>query len=225
MRQSMFVVLFVVILFSALIASVHATSVNVETIITQNFHVVYTFLDINKIMYENIKSNMTKDTVPTALVAQKEYSIDSQTISFNDATYSIVSSFNLQGSNIINSTIDRAAKIEIFHIDTAWRKFFLNVTTDFYFNFTKDFVQPLSYWTNSTAEGVRSYSYSNSTTGVSFSFKLPRDASNIVLAGDTITFDTPYEPSFIDNLINSPILILIALAVAGVIIFFYRKIR
>jgi hypothetical protein len=231
MRKSTLVLSLAVILLSALIASVHATPVTVETSITQNFRVVYTFSDINKTMYENIKGNMTKDTVPIALynsmvkkgLSKVDY--NSQSISFNGTTYAIVSAFNLQGSSIINSTIDRSAKIETFRINTVWREFFLNVTTDFYFNFTRDFGESLSYWANSTTGGVRSYSYSNSTTGASFSFLLPRNASNIVVNGDTITFETPYESSFEDNLINSPILILIALAVAGVIIYFYRKIR
>jgi hypothetical protein len=228
MRKLVFSVLLAVILCSALVASVHATLVTVETSITQDFHVVFTFLGINMSIYGNIKSNMTEDTVPTAL--QKEHlevEYYSQSISFNDTSDSIVSVFNLRGSSIINSTIDRAAKIETFQMNTAWRKFYLNVTGDFHFNFTQDFAKPLSYWTNSTTGGVRSYSYSNSTAegSFSFSFQLPSDASNIAVSGDTITFDTPYTPTFTDNLINSPILILIALAVAGVIIFFYRKIR
>jgi len=228
MRKSMFIVLFIIILCNASVASVHATSVTVKTSITQDFQVVFTFSDINATIYGNIKNSglMTRDTVPTSLqnghLGVEYYS---QAIGFNDTTDSIVSSFNLRGPSVVNSTIDRAAKIETFRMNTEWRKFYLNVTSDFHFNFTQDFAQQLSYWTNSTAEGVRSYSYSNSTTGVSFSFQLPSNASNIVVSGDTITFDAPYEPSFEDNLINSPILILIALAVAGVIIFFYRKIR
>jgi hypothetical protein len=235
MRKSMLIVLFAVILCSASVVSVHATSVTVETSITQDFHVVFAFLDINATVYGNINSNglMTKDTLPNQLsdnMALKGFlgvQFYSTSISFDNNTYSIVSSFNLQGPSIVNSTIDRAAKIETFRMNTEWRKFYLNVTSDFHFNFTQDFAQQLSYWTNSTTGGVRSYSYSNSTAegNFSFSFQLPSYASNIVVSGDTITFDAPYEPSFEDNLINSPILILIALAVAGVIIYFYRKIR
>jgi hypothetical protein len=228
----MFGVLFAIILCNLLVVSVYATSVVVETSITQDFHAVFTFSDINATVYGNITSKglMTEDTVPTALydnMARKgHFGVDynSQSISFDNNTHTIVSAFNLTGSSIVNSTIDRAAKIETFQMNTAWRKFYLNIT-DFQFNFTQDFTQPLSNWTNSTTGGVTSYSYSNSTTGVSFSFRLPSYASNIAVIGDTITFNTPYEPSFLDNLIDSPILILIALAVAGVLVYFYRKIK
>lgn len=232
MRKFVFGVLLLAILCNVLIASVYAASVAVETSITQDFHVVFKFSNISATSYGNIKNNMTGSTVPTALhdsIAQKGYlgvNYYNQSISFNDTTYSIVCAFNLQGTNIINSRIDRAAKIETFRMNTEWRKFYLNVTTDFHFNFTQDFAQPLSNWTNSTSGGVTSYSYSNSTTEgiLSCSFRLPSHASNIAIAGDTIIFDAPYETSFEDNLISSPILILIALAVAGVIIYFYRKI-
>jgi hypothetical protein len=228
----MFGALLMVILCNVLIVSVYATSVTVETGITQDFHVVYTFSDINETIYGNIKSNMTEDTVPTALhdnMVQKGHTgVDyyNQSISFNDNASSIISAFNLQGTSIINSTINRAAKTETFRMNTEWREFYLNVTTDFYFNFTQDLAQPLSSWTSSTVGDVTSYSYSNSTAEVmTFSFQLPSYASNIAVSGDTITFDAPYKISFEDSLISSPILILIALAVAGVIVYVYRKIR
>lgn len=231
MRKFMFGALLTVILCNVLVVSVYATSVTVETGITQNFHVVYTFSNINESIYGNIKTNMTKDTVPTALhdnmVQKGHVGVDpyNQSITFNDNIYSIVSAFNLQGTSIINSTINRAAKIETFRMNTVWRKFYLNVTTDFHFNFTQDLAKPLYNWTNSTAGGITSYSYLNSTAEVTFSFQLPSYASNTAVSGDMITFDAPYKTSFEDSLISSPILILIALAVAGVIVYVYRKIR
>ena len=229
----MFSVLFLVVLFNVSVASVYATSVAVETSISQDFHVVFTFSNINATTYENITSNglMTSNTLPSQLregMIQKGLSgvsYSSTSISFNGTTYSIVSAFNLQGSSIITSTIDHAANIETFQMNTAWRKFYLNVTNNFQFNFTQDFAQTLSSWTSQTVGGITSYSYSNSTAEgtFSFSFQLPSNASNIAAVGDNITFDIPYENSFADNLISSPILILIALAVAGVIVYVYRK--
>jgi hypothetical protein len=233
MKKSVFSMLFAVILCMAIIGSVYATTITVESSITRDFYAVFTFSDINAPTYQNIKNNalMTGDTLPVQLwdnMAQKGLlgvEFYSQSINFNDNTHSIVSAFNLRGPSIINSTIDRTVKIETFRMDTKWRKFYLNITTDFHFNFTRDLATPLSYWMNSTGGGVTSYSYSNSTAGVSFSFQLPSYARNTVVVGDTIIFDAPYEPSFEDKLINSPILILIALAVVGAVIYFYRKIR
>lgn len=232
MRKSVFGVLLMVALCNVLVASAYAASVVVETNITQNFYAVFTFSDINATIYGSIRSNITANTVPTALynsMAQKGHlgvNYNNQSISFNDTTRSIVSAFNLQGASIINiTTVNRAARTETFHMNTMWREFYLNVTTKFQFNFTRDFAQPLSSW-ESASGGVTSYSFSNSTSeGVVFcSFRLPSYASNIAVVGNIISFDAPYKTSFADNLISSPILILIVLAVAGVIIYFYRKI-
>lgn len=231
MRKFTFGVLLMVILCNILVVSVYATSVAVETSITQNFYAVFTFSDINATIYRSIRSNVTANTVPTALynnMVRKGYSgvgYSNQSINFNDTTYSIVSAFNLQGTSIINSTTNYAASTVTYQMNTGWRKFFLNVTTDFYFNFTQDFAQSLASWNRNTVGGITSYSYSNSTTGVSFSFQLPSDASSISASGDTLTFDVPYTASFEDNLISSPILILIALAVAGLIVYVYRRIK
>lgn len=234
MKKFALYMFFAVIMCGTLIGSVYATAVTVETSVTQDFHVVFTFSDIDNAVYQSLKNDglMTRDTVPEALSAnmvQKglfEVETYSQSISFNDNAYSIVSTFNLRGPSIISSTIDRLAKIETFRMNTEWRKFDLNVTNDFHFNFTREFATPISSWANSTTGNATRYSYSNSTAegALSFSVQLPGDASNTIVVGDTIVFNTPYSPPFEDNLINSPVLILIALAVVGIIIYFYRKI-
>ena len=232
MRKSLFGAVPMVIVFSVLVASAYAASVTVVTTITQDFYVVFTFSDVNATVYGSVRSIMTANTVPMALdnsmapKGQLGVNYNNQSISFDNDTHSIVSAFTLQGTSIINSSIDRAAKIETFRMNTAWRKFYLNVTTNFSFNFTQNFAQPLSSWKNDTSGGATSYSYSNSTSeGVlSCSFQLPNYASDIAVSGDIITFDAPYNASFADNFISSPILILIALAVAGVIVYIYRKI-
>jgi hypothetical protein len=110
-------------------------------------------------------------------------------------------------------------------MNTDWRKFSLNITTGFSFDFSQSLATPLAEWTNSTVEGITSYNYSNPTAGVSCSFSLPNYASNMVVVGDIMIFDAPYEPPFEDKLINSPILILVGLAIVGAIVFVYRKIR
>lgn len=233
MKKIMFGMLFLVVLCGALAGSVYATSVSVESSITQDFHVVYTFSEINSSVYENLRTNgsLTRDTIPTTLfnsMAQKgrvRLETYSPSISFDNATRTIVSTFNLRGQSIVNSTINRGEETQTYQMDTTWRKFYLNVTNNFHFNFTRDFAQPVSKWTVGTTSDVRSYSYSNSTAegSFAFSFQLPSNANNINVDGDTLTFDTPYTTTFTDNFINSPILILIALAVVGLIIFLYRK--
>jgi len=223
---------FTVALFVTLIASVRA-SVEVEANITRDFKIVFKLANIETTIYENIKTNglMTEDTVPRAIwenfVNKGLFGLEyfSNSINFNDTTRSIHSTFSLRGPSIMNSTIDRAASVETFRMNTEWRKFYLNITGGFSFNFTQILVTPLSEWTEETVEKITSFSYSNLTAGVSCLFKLPNYASNIIAIGETIIFDAPFEPPWEDKLINSPILILIGLAIVGVIVFAYRKIR
>ena len=221
MKKAAITLLVAVVLCSALIASASATAVTVETNVTQDFHVVFTFSDIPSLTYGNITSNglMTADTLPSALydnmTAKGFFGVDyySATIDFNDTLHSIVSAFNLRGPNIVNSTIDRIASTETFRMSTSWRKFNFNITDGFAFNFTRLLAKPLSSWTNATENGVTSFHYSNITDGVpiSFTLKLPTYASNIATVNDIITFDTPYTEPVTDQFIDSPMIILIAL--------------
>ena len=235
MKTFMFGLLFLVVLCNMLFASAYATSIAVETSLNQDFHVVFSFSNINATVYGNLESNalMNKDTLPAALyhgMVQKgllKVEYYSQSISFNDTTDTIVTTFNLRGPSMVNSTIDRGTSVENFRMNTEWRKFYLNITEGFTSNFTRLLTKPLSSWTNATENGVTGFHYSNIMDGVpiSFALKLPSHASNVVTVEDTVTFDTPYTPSVTDQFINSPSIILIAFAIAGMIIYFYRKVR
>jgi hypothetical protein len=71
-----------------------------------------------------------------------------------------------------------------------------------------------------------SFYYENKETGtldVSFSLALPTSASNVQAQGDTIYYDMP--PRLEDQLLDSPFLILGAIAVTLVIALIYRRIR
>jgi hypothetical protein len=227
-----------VVLFSLLmIASVHATTVSIEADISRDFSVVFELTVTNETMYNNLKANpnlMNASTVPetvwSSFVSSKQLALDAlaysdNIIEFNDTAHSIHAMFHLSGPAIINSTINRVANVENFKMSTEWRKFNLDIPDGFSYDFAHSLATPLSGWTNTVVNGITSYSYSNITAGVSCSFKLPSYASNVFASGETIFFDTPYEPPWEDKLINSPVLILIGFAIVGVGVFVYRKIR
>lgn len=237
MRKTSVCAFLAVVLFSmSLVASVHATTVSIEANVGRDFGIVFEFAVSNE-TYTNVKTNpklMNASTVPETIwsnfVSSRQLALDAlgysdNTIDFNDAAHSIRSSFHLSGRAIINSTVNRVAGIETFRMSTEWRKFNLNIANGFSYDFAQSLAAPLTDWTNTTANGITSYSYSNITVGVSCSFKLPSYASNILVSAENLFFDAPYEPPLEDKLINSPVLILIGLAVVGVIVFVYRKIR
>jgi hypothetical protein len=235
MRKFVFAVLSALILCNAAVLSVYANSVTVDTSINRDVHVVFTFSNITLTTYIGINSSrvFNETTIPNMLMSTMlrnghvGVNYSAQSISFNNTALTVVAAFNLAGPNIINSTLDRGAKVEIFHVNTVWREFYLNMTKDFHFNFTQVLAKPFSEWTSKSSGGITSYSYSQTTSeaGFSASFHLPLNASSVVVFKDSIIFDLPYEPSFEDNFVNSPIIILVALAVVGVIVLIYRKVR
>jgi hypothetical protein len=224
------------ILTSVFIASAYATTTSIEASINRDFSVVFEFA-VDQAIYADLNADpklINETTVPKAIetdFANKGHTsltaiqFSVATIDFNDATHVIRSTFHLSGQDIINSTIDRAAGIETFKMSTEWRKFHLNVTNGFSFNFEQSLAASLTTWTNSTVDGITTFGFSNSTANLSCAFKLPSYASNVFAVGESIIFDAPYEPPWEDRLINSPVLILIGLAIVGAIIFAYRKIR
>lgn len=229
MRKLAMGVFLAAVLAGVLITSTYATTVSIEATISQDLNVVFQFTIDNETIYANLKTHpqlMNETTVPETI--RKDYAItysDANITYPNDTSHLIRSGFHLTGQGAINSTIERSSSVENFQISTKWRKFFLNITKNFSFNFTHDLATPLTQWTNTTVGGITSFSFSNSTTGVSCTFELPSSAINILRVGETISFDVPYQTPWVDKLIDSPILILIGLAIVGMVIFVYRKIR
>jgi len=228
--------LLAIVLTNLFIASAYASAVTIEANITntnQRLSVTYVFV-VSNTTYSILKNNSTilnGTTVPrviqTNFIKQGHTGItfSNQAISYNDSGYSINSTFQLFGKDVISSTTDRSTGIQSYQVSTTWREFSLNVSGKLFFNFTKNLETPLTEWTNNTTNGIQSFVFSNSTAGVSCSFELPSSATNVARTGTSISFDVPYQIPFGDRLINSPVLVLIALAVAGLIIFVYRKTR
>jgi len=233
-KKSAVIMLLTLVLPSMLIASVYA-SVSIEASISRDFGVTFEFTISNVTLYNSIKNNrliMNETTVPDAIwrnLADKGYfrvEYFSPAISFNDTLQLVVSTFHLRGPDVINSTVNRAASTETFMANTMWRKFYLNITANFSYNFTQILAASLPEWTKSTPlDGATSFNYSDPTAEVMCSFSVRKDAANIYAVGETIIFDAPYETPWEDKLINSPALILIALAVVGLVVLAYRRIR
>jgi len=226
--------LLTVVLTSLLIASAYASTASIQANIdnvNQELNVTFKLMMDNATIYNRLKNNSSllnetsiPRTIQTNFAKKGELTYSNAGISYG-ANYSILSTFQLSGQGVMSSTIDRATGIQSFQVSTTWREFSLNITDGPFFNFTNNLATPLTEWKSNATNGIQSFIFSNSTAGVSCSFVLPNSATNVARASQTISFDVPYQVPFGDKLIDSPVLVLIALAVAGLIIFVYRKTR
>ncbi len=229
----------VFVLFSVLIASVHA-SVTIQAVLDQNMHVAFIFKNINSTIYANIKQrkpSLDGSTIPQIIVntlKQKnltniEY-YNSQ-LFFDDLDRSIHATFYMSGSDVLNFIVNKAMMVKVYYVKTDWRKFHVNLTDRFSLNFTEYFGTSMSKWerinyTDSENRVHQAYFY-NSTGLNSFDplcyFILPTTAMNVRVVEDMIIFEAPL--SLEDTLLSSPFLILGALIAVVIAAFFYRRVR
>ncbi len=229
------------LLFSLLVVmfvtSVHA-SVTVQAIIDQDVHVAFGLENLNSTIYWAIKNEnlITESTIPNAILENLEQQnltnvdVYTQPMVFDDSASSIYVAFSLTGSSIRNITVNTKSMTKTYHVLTGWRKFELNLTDGFSLDFNEYFAEPVERWQrinytlNAKTHPAYYYNFTDSNTfDPTCYFILPAEATNVVAAGDAITFELPL--SFADSLLNSPFLILGALIVINIIFFAYRRIK
>lgn len=188
----------------------------------------FEFANVNITAYQLIrnKSLITDSTIPNTIINQTQLAINySSNVSFDDSTSSISAVIDLYGSGVLNSTLNMNRMTKVFSLRTSWRKFKLNITDGFCYDFVKYFETPIVQWRNYTDEGRICFVHSYEDAGLSFSFKLPKSAKNVHIAEDNETIIFEFSLPKGDNLLNSPFLILIVVVVANIVAFVYRKIR
>lgn len=203
------------------------TVITAQAEVDEKVHVVFQFINVTD--YQLIKNEnlITDSTIPQEIIDQTQlhinYSVSN--LSFNDSTCSIIAVFDLYGSDVLESTLNMNTMTKMYSLKTDWRKFRLNLTDGFSYDFIKHFGTPITQWQNCTdKEGRICFVHSNNNADLSFSFKLPTPAKNVHVAEDNETI--VFEVSFFskgDNLLNSPFLILIVVVVANIVAFIYRK--
>jgi hypothetical protein len=194
-----------------------------------NLVVTYDFKNLNQTVYDQAFAQFKADTIPNTIVknlAQKNqplvhWGFGPEPLAFDNGTRSIYNEFFLGGSDIISVAINTTTFGCMYQVKTDWRKFQLNLTSNYVVNFAKNLLTPVAQWSrlNSTT-----FFYENNQTGsfdMLFYITLPASATGIQVQGDTISYELP--PVLEDQLFDSPFLILGALAVALIIILLYRK--
>lgn len=229
MTKILLISLITIVVFSTVVP-VHA-SITTKATVDDNLSIVYDFEDLDQAVYDKVVTEFSAEIVPQAIKRNLElenrtdvqYSFGSQPLVFDNDTRTIQVSFFLNGSDIISSTTDRTTMKRTYEVRTDWRKFRLNLTSDFSIDFAERLVTPLSEWQKTS---TTTFYYENKQSGAAdifFYLTLPASASNIQVQGDTVFYDL--SPSLAEQLLNSPFLILGVLAVALVVVLIYRKVR
>jgi len=238
MKKTVLTLVFPIALAVVLIAPADA-SVFVESTIGDSVYVICSFENLDTNIYNEAIANpqFNSTTIPQIIVENLEkqgisnvyYGFQPNTN--DDETKTIRVSFYLSGSDIISFTINRTTMQRTYQVKTEWRKFQVNLTSNFSINFAQYFAEPLANWqkTNLTTEGSTHTAFSFETTDagfldtLSFSFILPATATDVQVEGDTITYEV--SPYFEDVFINSPFLILAALIIIIAVALVYRRVR
>jgi len=237
-KIALFNLIIILILSTALPVNAQITT---KSTVDDSLFVTYDFENLDPTIYNETKTNpnFNTSTIPQTIAKNMEqnnqpqvkWGPGPQTNIYNDTNNAIHISFFLSGSDIISYTLNRTTMKRTWQVKTEWRKFKVNLTSDFSIDFTEDLAKPIADWqkvnyTDTQGNLHLAYYYENKQTApldMFFSIILPSSASNIGVQGDTVIYDMP--PSFEDQLLNSPFLILGALAVILVIILIYRKVR
>lgn len=232
MRKTAYLTLATILILSVIIpvnASTSATKVTVD----DSLFVTYDFENLNSTLYNQIKTNtqFNISTIPQTIkqnMEQKDQKLVNwwpgpQTNMYDDANNAIHISFFLGGSDIISFKVNGTTLKRSYELNTEWRKFQISLTNNLTLNFAQYLDKGVADWQKTNAT---TFYYENKQTGtleITFSIVLPSSASNIRVQGDTISYDMP--PRLEDQLLNSPFLILGAIAVALVIALIYKKTR
>ena len=223
----------IAILILSVILPVNASTSATKVTVDDSLFVTYDFENLDSTLYDQIKANARFNitTIPETIRKDLEQ-MDLKLVNwwpgprtniYDDANNAIHISFFLGGSDIVSFKVNGTTMKRTYQVNTEWRKFQANLTNDFTVNFAQYLGKQVADWRRINAT---SFYYENNQTGtidLAFSLVLPGSASDVRVQGDTVFYDMP--PRFEDQLLNSPFLILGAIAVALAIVLIYRKVR
>jgi len=208
--------------------------VTVNSTVDDSIFVSYSFENLDADLYSAIKTNLdfNSSTIPKIIVQTLQeqnlklvrWGLGPQPdVVYDGDTRSIKTEFFLGGSDIISFTFNRTTMNRIYHVRTDWRKIKVSLTANLTLDFASRLTKPLAEWQKTSPTTFFYESSEPNTIDILFHFNIPPSASRIQVQADTVTYEMP--PLLSDQLINSPFLVLGAIAVALVIVLVYRRAR
>jgi hypothetical protein len=224
MKKYLLVILAGALVSSSIICVNGEITANVN--VDENLFVTYEFKNLDQQVFD--QSQLTPEKIPGIIASNLEKSNktvlwSAAALEENATSRTIRNSFYLGGTAIVSSSVNRTTLRRVYEIKTGWRKFKVNITDSLPIDFASALAAPVADWQKT---GATTFYYENTNTGtldVLFYLALPESASGVRVQGDTVFYEAP--PLLEDQLLGTPFLILIALAVILLIIVLYRKVR
>jgi len=212
------------------VVRVYGDEITVNVRIDDSLSVTYEFANLNQTIYERALVELTAEKIPETIAENFEKGNQTlrsgpspSAIEFDNTTHTIRNSFFLSGSAIMSFSLNKTTLRRIYEVKTDWRKIEVNLTSSYCVDFTQRLATPVSEWQKLNATTFFHENKETDAPDILFYIILPASASAVQAEGDTIFYEG--QPYLEDQLLNSPFLILVALIVALIIIFIYRKAR
>lgn len=222
-----------------LIAVPTQAQVGIQCSVEDSLFVTYSFESLDQVVYEQALVQFNAETIPRAIEQNLKgkdqtlvrWGLPPDPLIFDSGSRSVRASFILGGSDVISDTLNATTMRRTYTVKTDWRKLQVNLTSDFSVDFAERLATRLADWqkinhTDTDGNVHPAYHFENRQEGlvdVSFDLVLPTSALGVRVEAEVLVYDMP--PLLQDQLLNSPFLILGALAVVLVVILIYRKIR
>jgi hypothetical protein len=191
--------------------------------------VVYEFRNLDQSVYDEAKTRFAADTIPRIIADNManqnrtvQWSVIDATFS-DDASRTIRNSFTLSGSGLVSSSLNKTDMKQMYEVRTDWRKFKVDLTDSFSFDFNRYAAAPVEEWQKPNATAFHLENRATGTLDLQFYIVLPASASEIQVTSNTILYKMP--ASLLDQFLYSPFPVLAALAIALVIVLLYRRLR
>jgi hypothetical protein len=227
MNKPVFATLFIMLTVFLVVPACAEVSVTVRS--DDSLSVVYEFKNLDQSVYDEAKTRFAADTIPRIIADNMasqnrtvQWSVVDATF-FIDASRTIRNSFTLSGSGIISSSLNKTDLKQSYEVRTDWRKFRVDLTDSFSFDFSQNAAAPVEQWRKSNATTFYLENRATGTLDLQFYIVLPTSASEIQAASNTILYKMP--ASLLDQFLYSPFPVLAALAIALVIVLLYRRLR
>jgi len=223
----------VLVAFTVIIVLLHVVpsysdEITANVRIDDSLSVTYDFANLDQTVYEQARIEFTPEKIPETIV--ENFKKGNQTlhwgpspspIEFDNNTRTIRNSFFLSGSSIMSFILNKTTLRRIYEIKTDWRKIEVNLTNSYSVDFARRLARPVSEWQKLSSTTFFHESKEPGEPDILFYIVLPASASAVQAEGDTIYYEG--QPYLEDQLLGSPFLIPIALIVALVAVFVYRK--
>ena len=226
MKKHLLAVLVSVLILSSFALAKGEITGNVS--VGESLFVTFEFKGLDQEVYDQALTQFTAQRIPETIAGNLEEKNQTvlwgtATLEHDNASRMIRSSFYLGGSGIVGFTVNKTTLKRVYEVKTDWRKFKVNITDSFWVDFASALAAPVAEWQKTDAT---TFYYENRNTGtldVIFYLALPASATGVRVEDDKVLYEMP--PLLEDQLLGTPFLVLIALAVALLIVLLYRKVR